>query len=48
MEALRNRRATASEMLIEHIDWALQQLSERHAPRSLPLLEHPGAGRLPE
>ncbi len=48
MEALRNRRATASEMLIEHIDWALQQLSERHAPRSLPLLDHPGAGRLPE
>ncbi|MET4000012.1 tRNA epoxyqueuosine(34) reductase QueG [Marinobacterium sp. MBR-109] len=48
MEALRNRRATASAMLIEHIDWALQQLNERHSPRPLPLLDHPGAGRLPE
>jgi epoxyqueuosine reductase len=46
--ALHQRRATAAELLREHIDWALQQLRERTKARPLPLLDHPGAGRLPE
>jgi len=45
-EALLERRNTASPLVIEHIDWALQQLHERNAPRPLPLFEHPGASRL--
>jgi len=46
--ALQQRRNTASAMLTEHIDWALRQLSERTAPRPLPILDHPGARRLAE
>lgn len=48
MDALRRRQASASEMVAEHIDWALQQLTGRDAPRPLPILDHPGARRLPE
>lgn len=46
--ALRERRTAASPLVAEHIDWALRQLSERTAPRPLPILDHPGARRLTE
>ena len=48
IQALKARREGAAEMLGEHIDWALQQLAARSAPRPLPIIEHPGAGRLPD
>ena len=47
-QALRERRKTASELVREHIDWALEQLARPHSPRPLPLLDHPGARRIPE
>jgi len=46
--ALRGRRATASELVREHIDWALAELARRNEPRPLPLLAHPGARRIPD
>lgn len=47
-EALRARRATSSELVQEHIDWALERLSTGDGPLPLPILDHPGARRLPE
>ncbi len=46
--ALRARRSTASELVREHIDWALAQLASRTEPHPLPLLSHPGAHRVPD
>ncbi len=48
MDALRTRRETSSELVQEHIDWALARLSEGEGPFPLPILDHPGARRLPE
>ncbi len=48
MAALRARRATSSELVQEHIDWALARLSDGQGPSPLPILSHPGARRLPE
>ncbi len=48
MAALRARRATSSELVQEHIDWALARLSDGLGPSPLPILSHPGARRLPD
>lgn len=55
IDALLARRTDASELVREHIDWALAQLAERQEASSdkepsaaLPILAHPGARRMPE
>jgi len=48
MAALQSQREDASELVREHIDWALEQLGKGHVPAPLPILSHPGARRLPE
>ncbi len=45
--ALKEKRTTASELVIEHIDWALERLSSTENGSPLPILDHPGARRLP-
>ncbi|NVK40949.1 MAG: tRNA epoxyqueuosine(34) reductase QueG [Oceanospirillaceae bacterium] len=46
--ALEAKRADASELVREHIDWALERLRRRDAAEPLPILDHPRAGKLPE
>lgn len=48
MTALQSRRDSASELVREHIDWALERLGSSPAATPLPILAHPGARRLPE
>ncbi|ULG69877.1 tRNA epoxyqueuosine(34) reductase QueG [Marinobacterium sediminicola] len=48
IDALLNRRGISSELVQEHIDWALTRLTSGEAPSPLPILDHPGARRLPE
>ncbi|MBR9829253.1 MAG: tRNA epoxyqueuosine(34) reductase QueG [Oceanospirillales bacterium] len=47
-KALQGRREQSSALVQEHIDWALQQLRNAAGPSPLPILDHPGARRLPE
>lgn len=48
IRALHARRPQSSTLVKEHIDWALQRLLTEEKPAPLPLLDHPGARRLPE
>lgn len=47
ISALKEKRPSVSPMVQEHIDWALERLGAP-APSDLPVLDHPGARRLPE
>ncbi|TCK05614.1 epoxyqueuosine reductase [Marinobacterium mangrovicola] len=44
--ALRQRRGSASALVQEHIDWALERLASRAGPAPLPIQQHPGARRI--
>lgn len=48
LSALNKRRGEVSELVDEHIDWALQQLTNKGLPQSEPIFIHPGAKRLPD
>lgn len=44
--SLETRRDHPSEMVREHIEWALKQLQERNGPSPLPIRQHPGMKRI--
>lgn len=46
--ALQQRRGQVSELVDEHIDWALAQFAHKQRGELEPILIHPGAKRLPE
>lgn len=48
IEALKQRRHDSTELVREHIDWALQRLADGEEPSPLPILEHPRAARVPD
>ncbi len=46
VDSLEARRDHPSEMVREHIEWALKQLQERNGPSPLPIRQHPGMKRI--
>lgn len=46
IDALRCRLEHPSEVVQEHVEWALAQLQENNQPSPLPILDHPGARRI--
>ena len=47
ISALKQKRGEISDLVDEHIDWALERLARRNERETEPLFIHPGAKRLP-